>query len=120
MQWGTAQWKRNEPFSPARAMRVLEVLNRVDVVQVEQLHRDTELPKSTLIRILETLTECGYVFQVSRRAGYSLTEKALRLSSGVRDHDALTGPPNLEPPGSRAIVPKPTERFTFTRPQKSP
>jgi predicted transcriptional regulator len=106
--------------SIARAMRVLEVLNRVDVVQVEQLHRDTELPKSTLIRILETLTECGYVFQVSRRAGYSLTEKALRLSSGVRNDDAPMGPPNLEPPGGRAIVPKPTERFTFTRPQKSP
>jgi IclR family transcriptional regulator, mhp operon transcriptional activator len=73
--------------SIARAMRVLEVLNRVGVVQVEQLHRDTKLPKSTLIRILETLTECGYVFQVSRKAGYALTEKALRPSAGVRDRD---------------------------------
>ena len=76
--------------SIARAMRVLEVLNRIGVVQVEQLHRDTKLPKSTLIRILETLTECGYVFQVSRKAGYALTERALRLSAGVRDRDALT------------------------------
>jgi len=76
--------------SIARAMRVLEALNRAGVVQVEQLHRDTKLPKSTLIRILETLTACGYVFQVSRKAGYALTERALRLSAGVRDRDALT------------------------------
>ena len=62
--------------SIARAMRVLEVLNRLGVVQVERLHRDTKLPKSTLIRILETLTECGYVIQVSRKAGYTLTSVA--------------------------------------------
>ena len=94
--------------SVARAMRVLEALNLTDVAQVEQLHRSTNLPKSTLIRILETLTECGYVFQVSRKAGYALTEQTLRLSAGVRDRDALTSvtwASSAKGPESRTAVP---------------
>ena len=56
---------------------------------MDRIHRLTKLPKPTLIRILGTLVHAGYVFHVSRRDGYALTEKILRLSAGFRYLDAI-------------------------------
>ena len=75
--------------SVTRALRVIEALNRRRVTPLEALHADTGLPKSTLVRLLETLIGAGYVTRVSRREGYALTEAVLRLSAGVRHRDLM-------------------------------
>lgn len=75
--------------SATRALKVIEVLNRRQVTPLEALHADTHLPKSTLVRLLETLISSGYVVRVSRREGYALTENVLRLSAGVRHRDLM-------------------------------
>ena len=75
--------------SVARALGVLEALNQRNVSSVEDLHRATGLPKPTLVRILGTLEGLGFVFHVSRRDGYALTEKILRLSAGFQHNDAI-------------------------------
>jgi IclR family mhp operon transcriptional activator len=75
--------------SALRALRVIEVLNRRRVTSLEVLHGRTSLPKATLVRLLETLISAGYVFRVSRREGYALTEQVLQLSAGVRHRDVI-------------------------------
>jgi IclR family mhp operon transcriptional activator len=75
--------------SIVRGFSVVEILNQQPVTSLETLHKATGLPKSTLVRLLDTLVEAGYAFQVSRRDGYSVTEKVLRLSAGLRLRDAL-------------------------------
>ena len=75
--------------SIVRVLIVMEALNRRNISSVDVLHSITGLPKPTLIRILGTLIGAGYIFHVSRRDGYVLTEKILRLSAGFRYHDAI-------------------------------
>jgi IclR family mhp operon transcriptional activator len=75
--------------SIARVLQVLEILNERDVTGIDLMHRLTALPKPTLVRLLRTLVAEGYVLQVSRRDGYCVTEKVLRLASGFRYKDAV-------------------------------
>lgn len=75
--------------SVVRILNVIEALNHQRVTPIETLHRTTGLPKSTLVRLLDTLMEEGYVFHVSRRDGYALTERVLRLSAGYRRCDSI-------------------------------
>jgi IclR family mhp operon transcriptional activator len=70
-----------------RALHVLEALNRGSPMALGALHETTGLPKPTLVRLLDTLIAGGYVRRVSRRAGYALGERVLRLSSGFRHAD---------------------------------
>lgn len=78
----------NSVQSVLRALTVIEALNHRDVTSVATLHQITGLPKATLIRLLGTLNEAGYVTHVSRSAGYALTERVLGLSVGFRERDA--------------------------------
>jgi IclR family mhp operon transcriptional activator len=75
--------------SVARAFEVIEALNRRPVTTLDALHALTGLPKPTLVRLLATLAGAGYVYQVSRREGYALTERVLRLTAGLRQRDVL-------------------------------
>lgn len=70
--------------SAVRVLRVLEALNVIGTASVTQLHAHTELPLSTIVRLLHTLIETGYVRQVSRTEGYAATEQVLRLSDGFQ------------------------------------
>ncbi|MGB5950431.1 MAG: DNA-binding transcriptional regulator [Parvibaculum sp.] len=72
-----------------RALRLLEALNGETVMPLGRLHEETGLPKPTLVRLLDTLIAAGYVRRVSRRAGYSLAERVLRLSGGFRHTDRV-------------------------------
>jgi IclR family mhp operon transcriptional activator len=81
--------ERDSVQSAARVLKVIEALNRRRVTPLEALHGATRLPKSTLVRLLETLIEGGYVTRVSRREGYALTEGVLRLSAGLRHRDVM-------------------------------
>jgi IclR family mhp operon transcriptional activator len=75
--------------SARRVLAIIEALNHHRVTPLEALHARTGLPKSTLVRLLETLIDEGYVVRVSRREGYALTEAVLRLSAGMRHRDVL-------------------------------
>ena len=75
--------------SVIRALSVIEVLNQESVTSIDVAYRLTGLPKPTLSRILKTLVTAGYVTHVSRRDGYALTERILRLSTGFRYNDAI-------------------------------
>jgi IclR family mhp operon transcriptional activator len=72
-----------------RAFSVLEVLNRQPVTSLAVLAQMTKLPKPTLVRLLDTLIAGGYVRRVSRRDGYELAERVVRLSGGFRHADAI-------------------------------
>jgi IclR family mhp operon transcriptional activator len=73
----------------AKALAIVEALNQSRVTPLAALHEITRLPKSSLVRLLDTLIDAGYVVRVSRRDGYALTEAVLRLSSGVRHRDLV-------------------------------
>lgn len=80
-----------------RSFRVLEALNTRSPSSLATLHVVTGLPKPTLVRLLDTLIAGGYVARLSRRGGYALTERVLRLSSGFKhsDHVVEAGRPFL-------------------------
>jgi IclR family mhp operon transcriptional activator len=75
--------------SIVRVLSVIEVLNQRSVTSIDAMHKVTGIPKPTLVRLLGTLVGAGYVFHVSRRDGYALTEKVLRLSAGYQYQDAV-------------------------------
>ncbi|MDX5367558.1 MAG: DNA-binding transcriptional regulator [Alphaproteobacteria bacterium] len=72
-----------------RSFALLEALNARSRATLAQLHEATGLPKPTIVRLLDTLIAAGYVRRVSRVAGYELTERVLRLSSGFRHTDLI-------------------------------
>jgi IclR family mhp operon transcriptional activator len=72
-----------------RSLAVLEALNAAGTATLTRLHAETGLPKPTLVRLLDTMIAGGYVRRVSRTAGYTLTERVLRLSSGFRHGDLV-------------------------------
>ena len=73
--------------SGTRLLAVLEALNQREISDLPWLQAEIGLPKATLVRLLRTLVEVGYVRQVSRSAGYALTKKIMNLSAGYRHTD---------------------------------
>jgi len=73
----------------ARSFAVLEALSRRPHGTISTLADETDLPRPTVVRLLQTLTELGYATQVSRRSGYRLTDKVLGLAQGIRFVDHL-------------------------------
>ncbi|QDZ12856.1 DNA-binding transcriptional regulator [Devosia ginsengisoli] len=65
-----------------RAMHVLEELNLQPFNTIAHLHAKTKLPKPTLVRILKTLEQAGYVENDVRQGGYQVTALVTSLSSG--------------------------------------
>lgn len=65
-----------------RAMNVLQELNLQPINTIARLHSRTKLPKPTLVRILKTLEDAGYVENDVRQGGYQVTALVTSLSSG--------------------------------------
>ena len=65
-----------------RAMNVLQELNLQPFNTIAHLHARTKLPKPTLVRILKTLEEAGYVENDARQGGYQVSALVNSLSSG--------------------------------------
>jgi IclR family transcriptional regulator, mhp operon transcriptional activator len=65
-----------------RTLDILRSMNQRPVSSIDYLHRETGLPKSTLVRFLKTLARAGYVTNDPRQAGYQLTAQVRSLSSG--------------------------------------
>lgn len=75
--------------SVVRALEVLECLNRYPVTGIALLHRQTGIPKPSLVRLLQTLESTGYVQQVARRGGYMLTSRVRALASGFHSEPRI-------------------------------
>lgn len=65
-----------------RTLQILACMNRRPISTIQDLHRDTGLPKPTLVRFLKTMARAGYVTNDERQAGYQLTALVSSLSSG--------------------------------------
>ena len=72
-----------------RSFAVMESLSRRPRGTVAVLADETELPRPTVVRLLQTLVELGYATRISREAGYRLTDKVLGLAQGIRFVDHL-------------------------------
>jgi IclR family mhp operon transcriptional activator len=68
--------------SVQRALRLLSELNKQRVTTVGDLHQRIGLPKPTIVRLLETLIEAGYVSSDRRLGGYQVTSQVAMLSCG--------------------------------------
>lgn len=68
--------------SALRSLDILLVLNRQQVCTVDHIHKHTGLPKSTVVRFLETLIDAGFVAKEEWENGYRVTSKVTALSCG--------------------------------------
>jgi len=72
------------------ALRVLEVLASVNRLYgratVAAIHQQTGINKATIVRMLETLSEAGYVLRDADQPVYRITGKSLMLSAGFERH----------------------------------
>lgn len=68
--------------SVRRALDLLEALNRRASSSVDQLHKETLLPKPTVVRMLQTLVSGGFVTRDQRQNGYRVTGRVQSLSCG--------------------------------------
>lgn len=65
-----------------RALAIITELNRQPASSISSLHAVTGLPKPTLVRILKTLENLGYVDNDPRLGGYQVTGLVASLSAG--------------------------------------
>lgn len=80
----------SEIRSVQKALLVLRVMNEQTGWTLHQLHARTQLPKSTLHRLLCTLEQEKYVRSDPERAGqYRLTSEVRALSRGITDKSDL-------------------------------
>lgn len=68
--------------SVLRSLDVLKVLNRRSVTSVNQIHQISDLPKPTIVRLLETLIAANYVVKNENGQGYRVTSHVSELSCG--------------------------------------
>ena len=72
-----------------RALRLLESLNHLPITSIAHLHRDTGIPKPSLVRLLQTLEFLGYVRHAAKPGHYLLTSKVRVLASGYHGEPRL-------------------------------
>ncbi len=72
-----------------RAVQLLECLNRHPVSSIAQLHAETNVPKPSLVRLLQTLEGLGYVRRAPKAGGYLLTSKVRMLASGYHSEPRI-------------------------------
>ncbi|MFM0047519.1 helix-turn-helix domain-containing protein [Paraburkholderia sediminicola] len=78
----------NQSIRPvARALMLLQALNKRPCSTLHQLHLDTRLPKPTVFRLATTLCNEGYAR--ANDGTYSLTAKVWSLSDGYTELDRL-------------------------------
>jgi IclR family transcriptional regulator, mhp operon transcriptional activator len=70
-----------------RGLAVLAAMNRRKLPSVMELARDTDLPRPTVYRLLETLSRAGYVTRSSPKDRYCLARRVRSLSDGFFEDD---------------------------------
>jgi len=81
-------------FEPVRSIQrglmVLRAISEHGAVNVTQLVSLCKLPQPTIVRIVETLVDAGYVYRQADEPTYKVTGHTLSLSRGYNLHDRLT------------------------------
>ncbi|VCU70462.1 Pca regulon regulatory protein [Pigmentiphaga humi] len=72
-----------------RAIELLQALNRQPVSTLDVLHKQTGIPKPSLIRLLETLASKGLVRHAPQYGAYYLTSLVNTLSSGYHSEPRI-------------------------------
>jgi IclR family transcriptional regulator, mhp operon transcriptional activator len=84
-RWGMTDLSRRSypPVeSVCRALDVLNVVNRLRIGSLNSIYEELKLPKSTIVRLLETLMSEGYVARDNMCGGYRVTSRVCELSAG--------------------------------------
>lgn len=68
--------------SATRALKILAAVNRNGMISVGELHRLTDIPKPTIVRLLHTLIAAGYVGHDKETRGYHVTSAVAELNAG--------------------------------------
>jgi IclR family mhp operon transcriptional activator len=68
--------------SIARALRVLRTVSEFEIVTIGDIFAETKIPKSTIVRVLETLISEGYIARDNLCGGYRITSKSNDLGAG--------------------------------------
>lgn len=68
--------------SVVRAVKVLQALNKQPVSTIEGLHVQTQIPKPTIVRLLQTLEGLGLVQHAPQHGAYYLASGVRQLSVG--------------------------------------
>lgn len=67
-----------------RALDVLRAVNKLGIASVNSIHQATGFPKSTIVRMLETLSAEGYIARDNMCGGYWVTRRVHELTSGYQ------------------------------------
>lgn len=65
-----------------RAFRVLRAVNKLGIATINEIYGETQIPKPTIVRMLETLMAEGYIARDNMCAGYRITHRVEELNSG--------------------------------------
>ena len=65
-----------------RVLDTLRIVNSLRIATVNDIHEATGIPKSSVVRMLETLMAQDYVTRDNMCGGYRVTHKVQHLSSG--------------------------------------
>ncbi len=72
-----------------RAIELLQSLNRQPISTLDQLHKQTGLPKPSLVRLLQTLVGRGLVNHAPQHGAYYLTSAVHTLSCGYHSEPRI-------------------------------
>ena len=75
--------------SLSRGLDILILLNRRDSISASEFASELKIPRATVYRILETLTEKGMVYQHQADQRFRITRKVRTLSDGFTDEDHI-------------------------------
>jgi IclR family mhp operon transcriptional activator len=75
--------------SLSRGLDILILLNRRDSVSASEFAAELKIPRATVYRILETLTDKGLVYQHQADQRFRITPKIRVLSDGFTDEDHM-------------------------------
>ena len=67
--------------SVAKAFALLERISMIGTVSVGRLSAEADMPKPTVVRLMRTMMQCGYVRQATPRGDYCVTSKLSRLGA---------------------------------------
>jgi IclR family mhp operon transcriptional activator len=75
--------------SLSRGLDILVLLNRRDSISASEFASELNIPRATVYRILETLSEKGMVYQHHADQRFRITRKVRTLSDGFTDEDHI-------------------------------
>jgi len=72
-----------------RALGIVKILNQHNGLNASELSRLVKLPRPTVLRLLQTMAESGYVMRSQSDGCFRVSRKIRELSSGFREQDWL-------------------------------